>query len=81
MILSLQQGLKQVGVEVNLAKECRWLGVASLTVYYRDTKGQPKLREQFVRLIEAMIEEYPSFGYQHGGTHAGLQLAQVRLSA
>jgi putative transposase len=64
MILGLQQGLKEEGVEVSLVKLCEWFGVARRTVYYRATKGQPKLQEQFVKPIKAMIEENPSFGYR-----------------
>ena len=64
MILGLQQGLKEDGVEVSLVKLCEWFGVARRTVYYQATKGQPKLQEQFVRPIKAMIEENPSFGYR-----------------
>ncbi len=45
MILGLQQGLKEEGVEVSLVKLCEWFGVALCTVYYRATKGQPKLQE------------------------------------
>ena len=30
-------------------------------MYYRATKGPPKLQEQFVQPIKAMIEENPSF--------------------
>lgn len=61
MILGLQQGLKADGIEVSLVKLCQWFGVARRTVYYRETKGQPKLQEQFVKPIKAMIEENPSF--------------------
>ena len=64
MILGLQQGLKEDGIDVSLVKLCQWFGVARRTVYYRQTKGQPKLQEQFVRPIKAMIEENPSFGYR-----------------
>jgi putative transposase len=43
MILGLQQGLKEDGVEVSLVKLCEWFGVARRTVYYRATKGQPQV--------------------------------------
>ena len=39
MILGLQQGLKEDGVEVSLLKLCEWFGVARRTVYYRATKA------------------------------------------
>ncbi len=42
MILGLQQGLKEDGIEVSLVKLCQWFGVARRTVYYRVTKGQPR---------------------------------------
>ncbi len=34
-----------------------WFGAARSTVYYRASKGQRKLQEQFVGPIKAMIEE------------------------
>ena len=34
------------------------------TVYYRAIKAARKRRERFVKPIEAMIEENPSFGYR-----------------
>ncbi len=64
MILGLQQGWNEDGVEVSLAKLYEWFGVARRTVYYQATKGQIKLQEHFVRPIKAMIEENPSFGYR-----------------
>ncbi len=64
MILSLQQGLKDDGVVVSLVKLCRWFEVPRRTVYYRTTKGKPKLQERFVKPIKAMIEDNPSFGYR-----------------
>ena len=33
-------------------------------MYYRPTKGTPKVQEKFVTPIKAMIEENPSFGYR-----------------
>lgn len=38
--------------------------MARRTVYYRATKAQPRLQEQFVQPIKAIIEENPSFGYR-----------------
>ncbi len=64
MTLSLQQGLKAGGIEISLVKLCQWFGVAPLTVHYRATKSRPRLQEQFVKPIKAMIEENPSFGYR-----------------
>ena len=64
MILELQQALKDDGVMVSLVKLCGWFGVSRRTVYYKPTKGEPKVQEQFVKPIKAMIEENPSFGYR-----------------
>lgn len=64
MILELQQALKDDGVMVSLVKLCRWFGVPRRTVYYKSTKGEPKVQEQFVKPIKAMIEENPSFAYR-----------------
>jgi putative transposase len=64
MILSLQQGLADDGFNVSLAKLCQWFGMPRRTVYYRSTKAQPKIQEDLVKPIKAMIEENPSFGYR-----------------
>ncbi len=64
MILGLQQGLNEDGIEVSLVKLCEWFCVDGRTVYYRATKGQLKLQDQFVKPIKAMIEENPSFSYR-----------------
>lgn len=64
MILGLQQGLKDDGFDVSLVKLCRWFEVPGRSVYYRPTRGAPKLQERFVAPIKAMIEEHPSFGYR-----------------
>ena len=64
MILSLQQGLAQDGVVVSLVKLCRWFQIPRCTVYYRSTKSVPKVQEQLLDPIMAMIEENPSFGYR-----------------
>ena len=62
MILCLQQGLVQDGVVVSLVKLCRWFQSPRRTVYYRSTKSAPKVQEQLLDPIKAMIEENPSFG-------------------
>ena len=64
MILGLQQGLKDDGFDVSLVKLCRWFEVPRRSVYYKPTKGAPKLQERFVAPIKAMIEQHPSFGYR-----------------
>lgn len=69
MILQLQQGLRDDGVEVPVTKLCRWFGVPRRTVYYRATKAPPRVQARFADPIKAMIEAEPSFGYR---TVAGL---------
>ena len=64
MILQLQQELKAEGANVSLVKLCQWFEMPRRTVYYRPTKGAPKVQEKFVTPIKAMIEENPSFGYR-----------------
>ena len=64
MILSLQQGLAEEGVRVSLVKLCQWFEMPRRSVYYRSTKAAPKVQEQLVKPIKAMIEENPSFGYR-----------------
>jgi putative transposase len=64
MILQLQQELKAEGATVSLVKLCQWFEIPRRTVYYRSTKGAPKVQEKFVTPIKAMIEENPSFGYR-----------------
>ena len=57
MILSLQQGLAEDGIQVSLVKLCQWFEVPRRTVYYRSTKAPPKVQEHLVKPIKAMIEE------------------------
>ena len=69
MILSIRQGLEDEGIQVPVAKLCRWFGVPRRTVYYRATKAPPKVRPELAEPIKQLIEEEPSFGYR---TVAGL---------
>jgi putative transposase len=48
MILKLQQELKAEGANVSLIKLCQCFQMPWRTVYYRHTKGSPKLQEKFV---------------------------------
>ena len=64
IILELQQALREEGVIISLVKLCGWFGVPRRTVYYKPTKGDPKVQDQYVKPIKAMIEENPSFGYR-----------------
>ena len=38
MIEAIQQGLKEDGYEVSIAKLCRWFGVPRRTFYYQPVK-------------------------------------------
>ncbi len=55
VMVSVQQGLRERGIEVRMAKLCRWFGVARRTMYYKLYKAPPKLQE-------------PSFWSQAGTT-------------
>ena len=49
MIEAIQQGLKEDGYEVSIAKLCRWFGVPRRTFYYKPIKKAiPKLQERLV---------------------------------
>lgn len=69
MILRLQQGLKEEGVHIPLAKLCQWFEVPRRSVVYRSVKAKPRVQEKFVAPIKQLIESEPSFGYR---TVAGL---------
>lgn len=64
MILRVQQGLFEEGINASLSQLCRWFEVPRRTVYYQPTKVAPKVDEQLAAPIKAMIEENPSFGYR-----------------
>ncbi len=64
MIQTIQQGLKDDGFEVSVSKLCKWFDVPRRSVYYKPTKAEPKVQDQFLVPIKAMIEENPSFGYR-----------------
>jgi putative transposase len=64
MILDVQQGLAQDGLQVSLVKLCRWFEMPRRTLYYRATKAATQVQECFAQPINAMIEENPSFGYR-----------------
>jgi putative transposase len=69
MIESIQQGLKDDGIEVPVTKLCDWFDVPRRTFYYKPAKKAPVVQERFAKPIKDMIEENPSFGYR---TVAGL---------
>ena len=64
MIWSIQQGLRADGYQVSISRLCRWFGVSRRTVYYRSRKSAPRVREDLLRPIKALIEQEPSFGYR-----------------
>ena len=65
MIEAIQQGLKEDGYEVSIAKLCRWFGVPRRTFYYQPVKkSAPKLQARLVSPIKQLIEENPSYGYR-----------------
>lgn len=68
-MVSLQQGLRADGIDVSMARLCRWFGQPRRTVYYRPTKAPPKVKPALAEPIKALIEAEPSFGYR---TVAGL---------
>ncbi|MGH8759166.1 MAG: IS3 family transposase [Burkholderiales bacterium] len=68
-MVAIQQGLREDGILVSMAKLCRWFGQPRRTVYYRSTKAPPKVRPELAVPIKDMIEAEPSYGYR---TVAGL---------
>lgn len=63
-MLSIQQGLKDEGFLVSMAKLCQWFGVARRSVYYRPTKASARVKPELAEPIKTMIEAEPSFGYR-----------------
>lgn len=68
-MVTIQQGLREDGMVVAMAKLCRWFEQPRRTVYYRPTQAAPKVKPELAEPIKALIEEEPSFGYR---TVAGL---------
>ncbi|WP_231478332.1 IS3 family transposase [Pseudoxanthomonas suwonensis] len=68
-MVTIQQGLREDGIQVSMARLCRWFGQPRRTVYYTPTKAAPKVKAELAAPIKALIEEEPSFGYR---TVAGL---------
>jgi putative transposase len=64
MIESIQQGLKDDGIDVPVTKLCDWFDVPRRTFYYKPVKKAPVVQERFAKPIKGMIEENPSFGYR-----------------
>lgn len=78
MILELRRTLKDDDVLVSLVKLCGWFGVPHRPVYYKLTKGEPKVKEHFVNPIKVMIEEYPNFGYRNVANLANMNKNTVK---
>ncbi|WP_246823901.1 hypothetical protein [Oligella sp. HMSC05A10] len=65
MIKAIQQGLKEEGFEVSIAKLCRCFNVPCQTFYYQTVKkAAPKVQAHLVVPIKQLIEENPSYGYR-----------------
>ena len=78
MIESIQQGLQAEGFEVSVSQLCRWFEVPRRTFYYRPTKADPKLRDELVAPIKALIEQEPSFGYRTVASLLGMNKNTVQ---
>ena len=55
MILALQHALTDDGVNVSLVKLCHWFDVPRRTVYYKPTKGDPKVQDQYIKPIKVEL--------------------------
>ncbi len=62
--LTLQSEMRAEGIEVSIAKLCRWFGVARSTFYYRRerTPSPPVIDAEVCEQIRAVIEENPTHG-------------------
>ncbi len=47
-----------------MSQLCRWFEVPRRTVYYKAVKSAPRVREELVAPVKALIEQEPSFGYR-----------------
>ena len=61
---SVQQGLKDEGFAVPIAKLCRWFHVARRTTYCKSVRTPAKVNPELAGPIKEMIEAEPSFGYR-----------------
>ncbi len=64
MILQIHQGLQAEGIDVPVARLCRWFPIPRHTVYYRPVKADPRVDPKYAVPIKALIEASPSFGYR-----------------
>ena len=60
----MQSEMRAEGIEVSIAKLCRWFGVGRSTFYYRPEKSSspPVIDAQVCEQIRAVIEENPTHG-------------------
>ena len=63
-LLTLQSEMRTEGIEVSIAKLCRWFGVARSTFYYTPEKAPspPVIDAEICEQIRAVIEENPTHG-------------------
>lgn len=78
MIAAIRQGLKEEGFKVLVSQLCRWFEVPRRTFYYRSTKAAPKVRDELVTPIKALIEQEPSFGYRTVASLLGMNKNTVQ---
>lgn len=64
LMRSVQQGLKDEGFAVPMAKLYRWFEVARRTTYYKPNRAPAKINAELAAPIKEMIEAEPSFDYR-----------------
>lgn len=80
IICSVQQGLLEDGIAVQVTKLCAWFGVPRRSVYYKSVKSPPKVDPRFAEPIKALIEDEPSFGYRTVARLLGFNKNTVQLT-
>jgi putative transposase len=45
-MVTIQQGLREDGIGVAMAKLCRWFDQPRRSVYYKPTKAPPKVKDE-----------------------------------
>ena len=63
-MVTIQQGLREEGIRVAMAKLCRWFEMPRRTVYYRPTKSPPTVKPELAEPIKALVEQKPSLSYR-----------------
>ncbi|MBF6631822.1 MAG: hypothetical protein ITG01_11835 [Comamonas sp.] len=54
MILRVQQGLLEEGMDASLSQLCRWFELPRRTAYYQPTKAALRVDEQLAAPIKAL---------------------------